>query len=262
MSDSNIIVAQDLNFDVYTKVFTGKQLSIIATVSFLVGILPSMLIGNDLVKIIFIAFGLSAGYMLAKMEVDGMILWDYLVLYYTYSKAKKVFTMGEFLPVKDIKNGLIYLEDGTVSSVFEITGIAYDMMSEAAKAVVIQNLVELLYSVSSAASIYAWRKKYDVSRDLEEIKRIQEKAPEYFASYRRMLLNTISEKQIGTVRYFVIFNGTREEVENQGAMLMEIASKNTVFKIRKVFNLVPLLYAIMNFHRAYIQRIEEEEAIL
>ena len=262
MNSNNIIVAQDLNFDVYTKVFTGKQLSIIATASFLIGIIPAMLIGNDFAKIVLIAFGLSTGYMLAKMEVDGMIFWDYLVLYYTYSKAKKVFTMGEFLPVKDIKNGLIYLQDGTVSSVFEITGIAYDMMSEAAKAVVIQNLVELLYSVSGAASVYAWRKKYEVSRDLEEIKRMQEKAPEYFASYRKMLLNTISEKQIGTVRYFVIFNGTREEVENQGAMLMEIASKNTIFKTRRIYKLVPLLYAIMNLHRAYIQRVEEEEAIL
>lgn len=262
MNDNDIIVAQDLNFDIYTKVFTGRQLTILATATFLIGIVPAMFIPNDLVKILLIALGLSIGYALAKMEVDGVILWDYLMLYYSYSKAKKVFIMGEFLPIKDIKDGLIYLQDGTVSSVFEITGVAYDMMSEASKAVVIQNIVELLYAVSGRASIYAWRKKYDISRDLEEIKKMQEKAPEYFASYKKMLLDTVADKQIGTVRYFIVFNGTKEEVENQGVMLMEIASKNAVFKVRRIYNLVPLLYAIMNLHRAYIQRVEEEEAIL
>lgn len=257
------IVPQDLNFDTYTKVFTEKQIAIIAGTTFVIGIIPSMIIHNPIAGVIFIALGVSVGYALAKVEFDGVILWDYLKLYYAYTKERKVFIMGSFLPISDIKDGVIYLGDGTVSTVYEITGSAIDMMSEASRAVVMQSLVELLYAVDNKVSFYAWRKKYDISRDLEEIKRLTNKDnKEYFESYKKMLLNAVSDEQIGTVRYFVIFNGTEEEVAVQGSTLVELASKNNVFKVRRIYGVVPMLYAVMNLHRAYVQKVGEEEPIL
>ena len=188
-----------------------------------------------------------------------MILWDYIMLVIRYRREEKIFDMGTFLPIQDIdEQGNLVLSDGTVSAIYEITGVSIDMMSRASSAVVMQNLAEMLHGLHKA-SFYAWRKAYDTSRDLAELKEKKGKNEKYFASYRRMLLETVQNEQIGTLRYFIVLNGDIREVNEEAKHLEEAAGKGRIFKIRRIENPVPLLYAIMNLHRTYYQKMEGGE---
>lgn len=261
MDAKDLIVPQEINIETSARVLTEKQIAVLGIITAVIGGPLALFIPSDLGKIIGLAFGAVLGLLFAKTEIDGMILWDYANLFLSYQREEKVFTMG-FLPVREIKDGIIELEDGSSSIMFEITGITYDMMGEGSKAVVLQSLIELLFSINGKISFYALRKKLDISKELREIKSKEEENrvnKEYFASYKRMLVENVREKDIGTMRYFIVLNGQRDMILDEGKRIQEIIDKGGVFRIRRIYGVVSILYEVMNIHRSYYQRLLEEE---
>lgn len=261
MDNKDFVVPQELNFDVVAKVLTEKQIAIIGIVTAVIGGPLFLLLPSDIGKIIAIAVGVATGFALAKMDIEGVILWDYLNLMLTFTREEKVFIVGGLLPVKDIKDGIIELDDGSWSIMYELTGITYDMMGEGSKAVVLQSLVETLYSTEGKISFYALRKRLDVNKELKTIKNVEEssKNKEYFQAYKSMLVRTVKEKSIGTMRYFMVLNGSKDVILKRGVNMQETIDKGGVFRVRRIYSPVVILYEIMNIHRSYYQKIENEE---
>jgi|GEM_PF-4012330 len=265
MERDNFIVPQEINFDTAAKVLTEKQIAVIGIVTAVIGGPFFLLFPSDLGKLLGLLFGAAIGFALAKIEMDGVILWDYLTLLVTFSHEKKVYVMENILPIKDIKDGIIELENGTYSVLYEMTGITYDMMGEGAKAIVLQSLIESLYSVEGKISFYALRKRFDVNTELKRIRELEDTSPnkEYYQSYKSMLVQTIKEKDIGTMRYFVVVNAPdRETAVKRGNTFRETLEKSGVFRIRRIYSPISILYEVMNIHRSYYQKVEEGEGAL
>lgn len=84
-------VPQQFSMESASKSLSERQIVIMAFAVILIAGPFFFFVKAALVKVGLVAIGFGIGFALAKIEVKGMILWDYLRMRFSYSGKVKVY---------------------------------------------------------------------------------------------------------------------------------------------------------------------------
>lgn len=149
----------------------------------------------------------------------------------TGPKQEKEITqfVQDFIPIKDIKNGIIEMTDGRFIKILEIEPINFSLRSAAERNNIIYNFAGFLNIGNVKMQFKSITKKADTEKHIQLLKRdmeteTNEKTKEMSKSYIQ-LVRDVGSKEALTRRFFLIFE---YEPPNRGSKAYEY---NEVFKI-------------------------------
>lgn len=192
------------------------------------------------------------------------------------SHKKQVTYSEDFVPVKDIRNGIIEMEDGRYIRVLEVEPINFLLRSTSEQKNIVASFASWMKISPIKIQIKVLTKKADIGKHLSTIERDMEsesnpKCRELQLDYYR-LIQTIGSREAITRRFLVIFE--YEAVTNRKPEYSEIVSalETTVQTARQYFLhcdnavvthddenafLLEILYTIFNRSTCEVKTVEQ-----
>jgi len=102
----------------------------------------------------------------------------------------------QFVQVEDVKNGVVYLKDGSLRAILMVNGINFDLKSETEQNTILHGFQEFLNGLDFSVQLFIHSRKLNIKPYLE---RIEERR----AQEKNELLKTQIEEYIEFVRTFV-----------------------------------------------------------
>lgn len=192
------------------------------------------------------------------------------------SHKKQVTYSEDFVPVKDIRNGIIEMEDGRYIRVLEVEPINFLLRSTSEQKNIVASFASWMKISPIKIQIKVLTKKADIGKHLSTIERDMEsesnpKCRELQLDYYR-LIQTIGSREAITRRFLVIFE--YEAVSNRKPEYSEIVSalETTVQTARQYFLhcdnavvthddenafLLEILYTIFNRSTCEVKTVEQ-----
>lgn len=190
-------------------------------------------------------------------------------------------TTQNHLDIYDIKNDLVFLKNGSVSSVLQTTAVNFDLLSEIEQDAIIAAFSMLLNSITFPIQVVVRSKKLDITKYLEKIKRAELKIKDPLMkkqaeSYRKYVHDVITENEVLSKSFYVVITTGSQAFTEPGSgpfdwvlKLMGKQSKRIEVDIDKVnkeaqISLVPKVDHVINeFHRlgVRIQPLKTQELV-
>lgn len=123
----------------------------------------------------------------------------------------------EFIPIKDIKDDLIYLHDGSVTLVLTTSAVNFGLLFETEQLGIIDAFARLLNSLSFPIEIVVHSKRLDVSSYLHTLdsaigKQSNPLLKNLTVRYRQFVESTIKERNVLDKQFYVCVNVTAPEL--------------------------------------------------
>lgn len=123
----------------------------------------------------------------------------------------------DFLPVTDIKNDLIFLDDGSVTAVTRTSAVNFGLLSEAEQVSIIESFAGLLNSLSFAIQIVIHSERLDVTSYLTLLDKAfaSQQNPllkNLIPHYRSFVEKLIKENDVLDKQFYVAVNVTLPEL--------------------------------------------------
>lgn len=122
-----------------------------------------------------------------------------------------------YLPVQDIKDGLLFLKDGSVSLIIETSAVNFALLFETEQMGIISSFAGFLNSLSFPIQIINLSRRLDVSSYLKTLdKALAAQANPLTAKmtihYRRFVESLIKENDVLDKKFFICINVTSAEI--------------------------------------------------
>ncbi len=123
----------------------------------------------------------------------------------------------EYLPIKDIKNDLLIMKDGTVALVLQTSAVNFGLLSENEQLAIISSFAALLNSLSFAIQIVIRSKRLDISAYLKKLDDHQKKQSNpllvaMIGRYKNFIETTIRENEVLDKQFYIVISLSYLEV--------------------------------------------------
>lgn len=126
-------------------------------------------------------------------------------------------TSQDFLPINDIKNGLIFLNDGSATAVLKTSAVNFGLLSEEEQVSIIESFAGFLNSLSFAIQVVIRSERLDVTSYLTLLDRafksqINPLLKNLIPQYRQFVERLIKENDVLDKEFYVAVNITLPEL--------------------------------------------------
>lgn len=123
-------------------------------------------------------------------------------------KAAKPSTQ-HYLPIQEIRDGMVVLKDGTVRGVFIVSSINFSLKSEDEQNAIISSYVSFLNSLDHPVQVIVQSRKLQIKPYLEQLGKIErdqtnELLRVQIADYRAFIAELVDIGEIMTKKFFVV----------------------------------------------------------
>lgn len=121
----------------------------------------------------------------------------------------KIGSTQQHIPIKAIHDDVVILKDGSVAIILQTTAVNFDLLSENEQLAIISSFAALLNSLSFSIQIVIRSKRLDISKYLDNIKKIEEAQTnpllkQMTRRYRIFVETLTSENEVLDKQFFVI----------------------------------------------------------
>lgn len=117
-------------------------------------------------------------------------------------------TTQDYLPIKDIRDDLVILKDGSVTSVIKTSAVNFGLLSENEQLAIISSFAGLLNSLSFSIQIMIRSKRLDISSYLQKLDEAQSKQKnpllaDIMGRYRIFIESVIRENEVLDKQFYI-----------------------------------------------------------
>lgn len=125
-----------------------------------------------------------------------------------------------FMPVKEIKNNLLFLKDGSAKAILSVTGINYYLMSDDEQDILVSSFQEVINSLEFPIQIVVQSRKVDLNEYLKSLQVAAEAETnpllqENFFEYITFIKQVMSISSIMDKKFFVVIPYFSDYLANQ-----------------------------------------------
>ncbi len=126
-------------------------------------------------------------------------------------------TTQQHLPIKDIKDDLVILKDGSMAMVIQTTAVNFDLLSENEQLAIIETFAQFLNSLSFVIQIVIRSKRLDISSYLGQLTEAQQRQKnpllkQIMQHYQTFVATTIRENEVLDKQFFIVIPVSYYEV--------------------------------------------------
>lgn len=183
--------------------------------------------------------------------------------------SKKDNTVQNWLPIKDIKEGLIYHSDGKPVAVVRVEPSAFTLLSEREKERRISALFEAIQAVPGDMQIAAVPRPIDLDvyiKDLEEkLQETQGKRKTMLRGYANYVRKITAGAEAMEKRFFILIPGTKkgedELLHKTQEFIGELGRAELDAHICSYQEILDMLFSFFHMAQAAFERAEEIETV-
>lgn len=139
----------------------------------------------------------------------------------------------QFVEIKKIENGIVYVKGGGLRKILMVSGINFDLKSEAEQNVILNSFQDFLNSLDFTAQFFVHSRKVNVKNYLEYMAQRKEQETNELLKiqideYIKFVQSFVEENDIISKSFFVVvlFEGTGESAEQMAKGLFSIFKKS------------------------------------
>lgn len=128
-----------------------------------------------------------------------------------------MYSTQQYIPIEDIKDGLVILKDGSISSILKVSAVNFALLSQEEQIAIIDSFAQLLNSLSFPIQIVIRSKRLDVSSYLKTIDKtlLSQTNPKLHiltSHYRQFIESVIRENEVLDKQFYICLNVTSLEI--------------------------------------------------
>jgi type IV secretory pathway VirB4 component len=125
------------------------------------------------------------------------------------ANTKEAFPSQSFIKVKEIKNGTVILDNGSLRQILLVSGINFDLKSEEEQGMIIGSFQNLFNGLNFSIQIFVHSRKLNIESyleklDVREIQESNELLKNQISEYKEFVRAFVSENAIMNKTYFVV----------------------------------------------------------
>ena len=118
-------------------------------------------------------------------------------------------TTQEHLLIKDIRDDVVILKDGSMAIVIKTSAVNFGLLSENEQYAIISSFAGMLNSLSFAIQIVIRSKRLDITKYLDSLEQARKKQPNQLLSqmierYRAFIRETVRDNQVLDKQFFIV----------------------------------------------------------
>ena len=144
----------------------------------------------------------------------------------------------DHLLIKDIKEDLVILNDGSVVCVLQTSAVNFDLLSENEQLAIIESFAGLLNSLSFAIQIVIRSKRLDISSYLKNLTLVEDKQTnpllkQMIERYKSFIAKTIKENEVLDKQFYIVIQASYLELGLGGNFEKHFQKANTIIIPRR-----------------------------
>lgn len=136
-----------------------------------------------------------------------------------------------YLDIKEIRDDVVVMKDGTLRAVLLVSSINFDLKSEDEQIAIIQSYTQFLNALDFPLQIVIQSRKFDIDEYLERLKKIEKEQTNDLlrlqtAEYRQYISELVELADLMSKRFYVVVPYSQQEKKR----------RNVITKIRDLFS--------------------------